>query len=157
MNEEGKNFHKLQGVLHKIDNTITKKTAKGDFYTREFILEVRNEYEGKTFTELPKFHLKQDKVGMIDYHEVGDTVMVHFRVTGRKWVSKEKEEVYFTELAAYKIEPISSGAKDDGKVDVTSMPGVNDIDAFNEKMDGDDIDKSFDMALEKDDDLDLPF
>ena len=153
--DETKNFNTVEGVIYAINNTITKKTAKGDFYIRSFILELRNEYNGKTFTELPEFWLKQDKVGNIDYFEVGDKVVVGFRITGREWKKPETGEVkYFTELACYSIKGLQQDVTSDGKVDAsTATPTTNNTSLLGE---GDNTWNPFDKD-DNDGDDDLPF
>ncbi len=110
------NFHELGGVLHSVKNTESKGKKK-NFYIREFFLEVKNTFDGQTYTETPKFILKKDKVSLIDSFEKGDPIVVHFRVSGRFWESPDKGMINFTELVAFKITRMADGVVNDMQAD----------------------------------------
>lgn len=91
----------IQGTLHKKFDT-EQKTAT--FQAREFVLEVA---DGQ-YPQLVKFQLTQDKCTLIDGHDEGAQLNVHFDLRGREWNGK-----YFTNLNAWRIEAAEGQAPAD--------------------------------------------
>ncbi len=81
---------------------------RGTFSSREFVVEKSVDFNGKTITNYIKFQCVQDKTKIIDPISVGDEIKVHFNLRGNKWV-KEGRTSYFTNLDAWRIEPVLAG------------------------------------------------
>ncbi len=86
------------GRLHKKFDT-EKKTES--FQAREFVIEVEGQYP-----QFVKFQLVQDRCSVIDNHNEGDTIKVHFDLRGREWQGK-----YFTNLNAWRVEANTAPAE----------------------------------------------
>ena len=70
---------------------------RGTFSSREFVVEKSVDFNGKTITNYIKFQCVQDKTKIID-----------FNLKGNKWV-KDGRTSYFTNLDAWRIEPVLAG------------------------------------------------
>lgn len=92
----------VDGRIHSIGE-VEQKTAS--FQAREFVLEIP---DGQ-YPQLAKFQLVQERVGLIDAHDVGDTVTVYFDIRGREWNGK-----VLTNLNAWKI--VGGGSPEERKV-----------------------------------------
>ncbi len=91
----------------KLEEILEVQTISDKFKKREFIVRVDNEASGRVFTELIKFQLVGDRVGLMDNMSVNQDVNVHFNIKGRKW-EKNGQTSYFTNLEAWKIDQMSS-------------------------------------------------
>ena len=87
---------KITGVVIAI---MEKQQVTDTFAKREFVIETDEQYP-----QMVKFELTQNKCELIDGHQVGETVTVHFNVAGRKWVDKQGKDVYFVSVKAWRIE-----------------------------------------------------
>lgn len=81
----------VTGKIHSIGE-VEQKTES--FQAREFVLEVM---DGQ-YPQLAKFQLVQERCGIIESHNVGDTVTVHFDLRGREWNGR-----VLTNLNAWKV------------------------------------------------------
>lgn len=81
---------------------------RGTFSSREFVVEKSIDFNGKTITNYIKFQCVQEKTKIIDNISVGDEIKVHFNLRGNKWV-KDGRTSYFTNLDAWRIEPVLAG------------------------------------------------
>ena len=81
----------VEGKLHKIFD-VEQKSER--FQAREFVIETEEQYP-----QFVKFQLVQDKCELIDAHNEGEKIKVHFDLRGREW-----NEKYFTNLNAWRIE-----------------------------------------------------
>ncbi len=88
----------IVGKLFKKYDTESKTQT---FQAREFVLEV----EDGNYNQYVKFQLTQDRCSLLDQYEEGQTIKVHFDLRGREWQGR-----YFTNLNAWRIEPVDSGA-----------------------------------------------
>ena len=91
---------KLSGKLTEVFD-IQKVTES--FKKREFVIDCPDEYNGKTYPNMVKFQLNQDKCDIIDEIGVGENITVNFNIKGNKW-EKNGNVSYFTNLIAFKIE-----------------------------------------------------
>ena len=82
----------VEGKLHKVFDTEQKTET---FQAREFVIEVQ---DGQ-YPQFVKFQLTQDRCQIIDGHEPGQMIKVHFDLRGREWQGK-----YFTNLNAWRVE-----------------------------------------------------
>jgi len=71
------------------------------FKKREFVIE---HAENPQYPEYIKFELIQDKCALLDAQKIGDKVIVHFNLKGRKWTDKTGQVKYFNSLQAWRLE-----------------------------------------------------
>lgn len=92
----------VQGRLHEIfdENRVSDKFRK-----REFVLEIPD----GSYTQYPKFQLTQDKCSILDQFKIGDEVKVAFNLSGKPF-TKDGNTMYFTNLSAWRIEPVGAAA-----------------------------------------------
>ncbi len=95
---------KLEG---KIIAVFDKQQVTDTFAKREFVIETDDQYP-----QAVKFELTQNKCDEIDSYKIGDDVIVHFNVRGRKWTNKEGKDVYFISLNAWRLESLSAANND---------------------------------------------
>lgn len=76
------------------------------FKTREFVVETNEDINGRTITNFVKFQTVQDRTGILDRFNIGDTVKVHFNIKGSRW-EKNGQVNYITNLDAWRIEQVS--------------------------------------------------
>lgn len=88
----------IEGVLHKKFETQSKSAT---FQAREFVIQTDGQYP-----QYIKFQLTQDKCALIDNHNEGNKIKVHFDLRGREW-----NEKYFTNLNAWKVEAAQAQAQ----------------------------------------------
>lgn len=79
-----------------------------NFRTREFVIEVSENIGTRTITNYIKFQSVQDRTELVDQHNNGDTVKVHFNIRGTKW-EKNGSTNYITNLDAWRIEKVAMG------------------------------------------------
>jgi len=83
------------------------------FRKREFVIEINEETPGRTFTQYVKFQLLQDKCEIIEDFQKEQQIKVYFSIRGNRW-EKDGNVAYFTNLDAWKIEPVDySYSQDD--------------------------------------------
>ena len=95
--------YELTGKLVVKYDTMQKSAT---FKTREFAVEKTDDIGGRTITNYVKFQSVQDKTSIIDKINVGDEIKVYFNIKGTKW-EKDGKTSYFTNLDAWRIEPMS--------------------------------------------------
>ena len=90
----------VQGQLkHKFDT----QTVSDKFKKREFILTT----DGTTpYPQHVSFQCTQDKCELLEQHNVGDEVEVHFNLRGREWNGPNGIK-YFNTLEAWRITSIA--------------------------------------------------
>jgi len=99
------NFEITGRLIEKYDVQQVTETFK----KREFVIQIDEEGNGRTFTNYIKFQLLQANTDKIDSYNVNDEIKVNFNVKGNRW-EKEGKVNYFTNLDAWRIESASSGA-----------------------------------------------
>ena len=100
------------------------------FRKREFVVEYA---DNPQYPEFIKFELVQDRCDLLNDFQVGQEVEVHFNLRGRKWTDPQGEVKYFNSLQAWRIDPVSSAAPDQG-----ADPGATEEPAWLNANDGDD-------------------
>lgn len=80
----------ITGRLHLVKPT---QVVSDKFSKREFVIETTEQYP-----QLISIEFTQDKCGLLDSYQVGETVTVDFNLRGREWNGK-----YFNTLQAWKI------------------------------------------------------
>lgn len=78
------------------------------FKTREFVVEIKEEGNGRVFTNYVKFQCVQDKTSMPDRFNIGDEVKVQFNIKGSRW-EKDGRVNYITNLDAWRMEATTLG------------------------------------------------
>ncbi len=105
----------VEGSLHKKFETESKTQT---FQAREFVLEVAD----GNYPQLVKFQLVQDRCSLLDAHNEGDRLKVHFDLRGREWNGK-----YFTNLNAWRVESAgATQAPPPAAADDSSFPSASD-------------------------------
>lgn len=89
----------IVGKLFKKYDTESKTQT---FQAREFVLEV----EDGNYPQYVKFQLTQDRCGLLDNYDEGQTIKVHFDLRGREWQGR-----FFTNLNAWRLEPVEGSAE----------------------------------------------
>lgn len=80
------------------------KQVNEKFRKREFVIEIAEEINGKTYRNFAGFQLTQSKCEIIDRFNVGDTIHVKFNVKGSSYTDKRTGETkYITQLEAWYI------------------------------------------------------
>lgn len=94
----------VTGKLHEIfdEQQVTEKFRK-----REFVLEI----DDNSFTQYIKFQATQDRCSILDSFSKGDTAKVSFNLSGRPFTNREGQQVYFTNLVAWRMEKVGGGAQ----------------------------------------------
>lgn len=95
--------YELTGKLVVKYDTMQKSAT---FKTREFAVEKTDDIGGRSITNYVKFQSLQEKTSIIDKVNVGDEIKVYFNIKGTKW-EKDGKTSYFTNLDAWRIEPMS--------------------------------------------------
>ena len=90
-------------LIEKFDT----QEVTASFKKREFVLEKKEDANGREFIEIIKFQLSQDRCDLIDPYEINEEIKVSFNIKGRKW-EKDDRVSYFTNLEAWRIERISA-------------------------------------------------
>ena len=86
-------------LIEKFDT----QEVTASFKKREFVLEKKEDANGREFIEIIKFQLSQDRCDLIDPYEINEEIKVSFNIKGRKW-EKDDRVSYFTNLEAWRIE-----------------------------------------------------
>lgn len=118
----------IEGKLIKKYDTESKSPT---FQTREFVIEVN----AGNYPEFVKFQLTQDRCAIIENHNEGDRIRVHFDLRGREWQGK-----YFTNLNAWKVEGQSAAppaAKSNAGASFSDFPTVDNEPVINMDMNDD--------------------
>lgn len=105
----------IEGVLHKKFETESKSAT---FQAREFVIQTDGQYP-----QYIKFQLTQDKCALIDSHQEGNKIKVHFDLRGREW-----NEKYFTNLNAWKVEAaqqVSQATPPPAAAPASDFSGIN--------------------------------
>lgn len=103
--------YELEGILHIKFDTENKTDT---FQAREFVVKTDG-----TYPQFIKFQLTQDRCGIIDSYNPGDMLKVYFDLRGREW-----NEKYFTNLQAWKLEPVQANVPQENPVQAVA-PGDN--------------------------------
>lgn len=95
-----------QGVIHSIG--ATTEYGNNGFTKREFVIQLTGDGENPDYPNYIALELIKDKCALMDNHNIGDEITVHFNLSGRLWNAPGKPEKCFTSLQAWRIE---SGAQ----------------------------------------------
>ena len=92
----------INGKIIEINDT---QQVSDTFKKRAFVVEY---IENPQYPELISFELIQDKCDILNTFQVGQEVVVHFNLRGRKWVNPEGVARYFNSLQAWRIESVDT-------------------------------------------------
>lgn len=91
------------------------------FKTREFVIEVTEDFNGRAFTNYVKFQCVQDRTSMPDRFNIGDEVKVTFNLRGSKW-ERDGKVNYITNLDAWRMESIKLSQDTPGQMQPPNQP-----------------------------------
>ena len=98
--------YELKGTILKIFETVQ---VSDRFSKREFAVEYA---DNPKYPQQVKMQVTGDRCAQLDDLAEGDTVIIAFNVRGREFTSKKTGEVdYFTNLEAWKIEPVEKAQR----------------------------------------------
>lgn len=89
--------YETTGTLVKIYETETKGES---FRVRDFVIKAN---DGGQYDNFISFQTTQDRTALMDGHNEGDEIKVHFDIRGRQW-----QEKYFQNLNAWRVEKVSA-------------------------------------------------
>jgi hypothetical protein len=103
------------------------------FKKREFVITDNS----SQYPQHISFQLTQDRCDLLDKHNVGEELKVHFNLRGREWTSPKGEIKYFNTLEAWRIETVGAGTSNNTKNNAV----VNDapMETFTQKAPTDDL------------------
>lgn len=81
--------------------------VSADFIKRAFVIEICEEYHGKSYFEFITFQLVQSKCNLLDLCELNLTYIISFTVRGRKW-EKDGKTSFFNTLECWQIVPVAA-------------------------------------------------
>lgn len=90
-------------VQGKLVDVFGTQQVTDKFKKREFVIETEENYPQHV-----KMQLNQDKCGLIDAYQLGDSLKVSFNLSGRPYTRKTGEKDYITNIVAWKIEKAAS-------------------------------------------------
>ncbi len=89
-------------ITGKILKISPVQQVNDTFKKREFVIERVEDINGRTFSNYIKFQTTQEKTSYLENYKIGQEVKISFNIRGTKW-NKNGEEVYFTNLEAWRI------------------------------------------------------
>ena len=107
-------------ISGSIVELMDEQQVTDTFKKREFVVEFA---ENPQYPEYVKFELIQDKCAFLDAHKVGDKVVVHFNLKGRKWTDKEGQVKYFNSLQAWRLD--AEGENQTSATDMAPLDGLS--------------------------------
>lgn len=96
----------ITGKLIVKYNTVQRSET---FKTREFVIEKSDDINGRVINNYIKFQSVQDRTGIVDRFNEGETVKVYFNIKGSRW-EKDGKVNYITNLDAWRMESVVPGA-----------------------------------------------
>ncbi len=104
----------LTGKIVKIGNEVTGTSKTGNAWKKvDFMVT----YQDGNYDKNAAFSCMGDRVDTISRYHVGDTVKISFNVESREWQDK-----FFTDLRAWRIEPVQAGG---GATSTTNQTNTN--------------------------------
>ncbi|MCC6768432.1 MAG: DUF3127 domain-containing protein [Bacteroidia bacterium] len=137
----------IQGKLIKIMAPVTGEGRTGAWTKQEFIIETADQYPKKVCISA-----WSDKISQIQRFQVGDDIRVSVNPE-----SREYNERWYTELRAWKIDPVGSGAPHSGSYQNQAAPASHSAAPSTSGADFQTAPVASDSFLSGGDDTDLPF
>lgn len=91
------------------------------FKKREFVMELKDDINGNTYTNYAKFQLVQAKCEILDKFNIGDMITVHFNIKGNRW-ERDGKVNYITNLDAWKLEMYSQAPQSNAPTYSGTLP-----------------------------------
>jgi len=98
-------------ITGKVIDISPVNQVSDKFKKREFVIEKKEAGGAAVFIDYIKFQLIQDKCDLINESYLNEDVKIWFNLKGNKW-ERDGKINYFTNLDAWKLEKISSSARD---------------------------------------------
>ncbi len=95
----------------KIIDISAVNQVSDKFRKREFVIEKKEAGGSAVFVDYIKFQLTQEKCELINESFLNEDVKIWFNLRGNKW-ERDGKINYFTNLDVWKIEKLSSQARD---------------------------------------------
>ena len=112
------NGGKIQGIFYE----RLEDFVKGDFKKGEFVIELLSQVRDKTFRDYVKFEVMDKFMSIMDNVGVGDTVIVDYSLSGRKWRPEGTDvDKFFTTLKAWDIKVIKKASGEQIPQDVNAI------------------------------------
>jgi hypothetical protein len=115
-------------ITGKVIDISPVNQVSDKFKKREFVIEKKEAGGAAVFIDYIKFQLIQDKCDLINESYLNEDVKIWFNLKGNKW-ERDGKINYFTNLDAWKLEKISSSARDQNApshVTLEDIPPEND-------------------------------
>lgn len=106
----------LTGKLYRVFDTDIKPYGDKTFYTRKFIIQIHEEYNGNDYYQYIPCELRgENKCAIIDRFEEGWNIKIHCNMRGVKYNPKDDngqkdmtKENYFSSVDVWKIENMNA-------------------------------------------------
>jgi hypothetical protein len=115
-------------ITGKVIDISPVNQVSDKFKKREFVIEKKEAGGAAVFIDYIKFQLIQDKCDLINESYLNEDVKIWFNIKGNKW-ERDGKINYFTNLDAWKLEKISSSARDQNApshITLEDIPPEND-------------------------------
>jgi hypothetical protein len=115
-------------ITGKVIDISPVNQVSDKFKKREFVIEKKEAGGAAVFIDYIKFQLIQDKCDLINESYLNEDVKIWFNLKGNKW-ERDGKINYFTNLDAWKLEKISSSARDQtapSHITLEDIPPEND-------------------------------
>jgi hypothetical protein len=99
--------NEVQGKL--IVKGETESFGANNFRVRKFVLELENE-RNPEYNQFRELQLTQDRVDMLNAHDLNSEVKVSFNLDGRAW-EKDGVTKYFNQDSAWRIEKVGAAVE----------------------------------------------
>jgi hypothetical protein len=117
-------------ITGKVIDIAPVNQVSDKFKKREFVIEKKETGGAAVFIDYIKFQLVQDKCDLINESYMNEEIKIWFNLKGNKW-ERDGKINYFTNLDAWKIEKVSSQARDQT---AQSRPTLEDIPPENDEL-----------------------
>ena len=124
----GYNISKEMVITGKLHAKFDAQHVSDSFTKRNFVVET---LENPLYPQLISFELNQDRCGVIDRFNVGDSIEVTFNLRGREWTNPQGEKKYFNSLEAWRVNAVAST----GTAESATASGGNGLSADNPDSD----------------------
>lgn len=127
----------LTGNLYRTFDTEVKPFGDKTFYTRKFIIQLHDEYNGKDYYQYVPCELRgETKCAFLDRFEEGWNIKINCNMRGVKYNPKDTngvvnmaEEKYFSTIDVWKIENMNAAQQPAPQQQPSNLPGGNNFNA----------------------------
>ena len=110
-------------ITGKVIDISPVNQVSDKFKKREFVIEKKETGGAAVFIDYIKFQLVQDKCDLINESFLNEEIKIWFNLKGNRW-EKDGKVNYFTNLDAWKIEKVSSQARDQSSQSRTTLEDI---------------------------------